>query len=346
MSVEIVYKDENEELFWKYWHQVVKNESWVYFPNNIKIYSIISRNIFKADKSFIYLVNKVPLAVVYLPIEKTGNNITISLNNSFIPSPIFNRSVEKKVFGLIDEIAREQNVGKIMFAVDPLSGVDYNYLQKYKYKDASILSHIINLEKSDLLSACRKGHRSEIKKILKDGSYFLFFIDEKNPDYEIFKNYVALHHLCSGKKTRPDESFDLQFNTLKGGNSALFGLRLGNKNIAFAYFEFNKKSAVYYSGADDPEFAALPLYHVLILSAMDYLKEHGITRLDVGQPSSPTPQYTYLPDSKQLNIALFKRGFGGDYIAYYRGIKYFSKDLFKHEMDIFTQNYLETINYV
>ena len=345
MSIDIIYKEQNEDLFWKYWNQITKKASYAYFQNTIKIYLLTLKNKLMVDKRFIYLENKIPLAAVFLPIEKQKNNISISLNNNFIPSPIFDASVSKKVFLLIEKISQEIKVKKIMFAIDPLGPALYNYLQKYGFIDSSILSYVIDLNGVDLLSLCRKGNRNEIKKILTCNDYSLFYIDKKKPNCVIFKDYIKLHHLCSGKKTRPDESFDLQFDNLKKGNGVLFGLSFKKKNLGFVYFEFNQENAIYYSGSDDPKYNFLPLYHVLIYSAMKYLKKHGIKYIDTGQPSSPSAQFGYTPDKKQLNIALFKRGFPGDYKNYYRGIKYFSKDLFKEDMDIFMKNYLNQINY-
>lgn len=346
MSVEIVYKSENELLFWKYWDEVVKNESWAYFPNNIKIYSIICRDKIIADKSFVYLVNDVPLAAAYLPIEKIDGHASISVNSGFVPAPIFNQSVEKEVLDLIDEIARQQNVKKIMFAIDPLARAPYNYLGQYRYLDASILSYVIDLRITDLFAACRRNHRRNIKRVLENKDFSVFYLDKDNPSYEIHEEYRALHHACSGRVTRPIETFNLQFEELKQNKAVLFGLRYKNKNIAFHYFEYNADKAVTYSAADDPEFDSLPLYHVLIYSAMNYLKERGVRYIDTGQPSSPSAQFCYNLDKKQLDIALFKKGFGGDYVNYYRGVKYFSKDEFERDMDIFIKQYFESISYV
>ena len=332
MSVKIIYKEKDEELFWKYWDELTMDASYRYFSTNLKTYNYCGKN----DKSFIYLVNNQPAAGVFLPMEK--------IDKFFIYAPIFkDRSVEKEVFHIIDEIAIKNKIKKIMFEIDPLEDYKYNYLQKYGYLDAAILSYIVNLTADDLLAAARKGCRNDIKTALKDKDFTVFFIDKDGADYGIHEEYRELHKKCAGKETRPKETFDWQFERLKEGKAVLLGLKYKGENIAFSYFEFNAGKGVYYSSADDPDYDKMHLYHILVYKAMEYLKKKGVKRLDMGQPASPSPQFNYYPDNKQMNIALFKRGFGGEFSPLFRGIKYFSKEALQKDMEEFADNYSQTI---
>ncbi|MDD5294873.1 MAG: GNAT family N-acetyltransferase, partial [Patescibacteria group bacterium] len=210
---------------------------------------------------------------------------------------------------------------------------------KYNYLDTSILTYVIDLQFKDLFNSCRRNHRRNIKPILEDKNFSVFYIDGNNPSYEIHEEYRKLHHKCAGRVTRPKIAFDMQFEKLKQGNAVLFGLRYKNKNIAYVYFEFNSDKAVSFSAADDPDYDKLPLYHVLYYSAMEYLRKRGARYIDTGQPSCPSSQFDYYIDKKQANISLFKRGFGGDFKQYFRGIKYFSEEAFNNDAKKFIDNY-------
>jgi len=341
MSAEIIYKEENENLFWKHWNNFVnkKNLSIRYTEIQIKhLLTFFSNSLYK-DKSFIYLEDNEPHACVFLPIEKIENDLSMSFMGGYLDAPIVsNERVQKIVLAIIDKVAIENKVSKIKFALDVLSKENYNYLLKYGYLDTSILTYVIDVS-GDLLGSCRRGHKCDIKNILKDQNFKIFYMDKKNASEELFTNYVLLHHKCSGKITRPQITFNMQLEKIKMGNAFLVALKYLEKNIAFVYFEHCNDKAIYASAADDPDYDRLPLYHVLIFKAMEYLKEKGVTLVDTGQPSCPSSQFDYYIDKKQENIALFKRGFGGSFKENFRGIKYFSEEAFKDDANKFIENY-------
>lgn len=346
MPHQILFKEENEELFWKQWENYVyqQNVGPLYLKTSWECFTLTSkeRGFLLKDKSFVYLVNNVAAGCVFLPIEKHGTDFFMSIVG-YIPAPlIHDKKVEKKIFNLIDEIAKENNVSKIMFSIDPLENNKdpYNFLQKYHYLDTSILSYIIKTGvKEEILEGCRKGHKYDIKRILKDKNFETFIIDKNNASYESHEEYRKLHHKCAGKVTRSKESFDLQFKMLKEGHAILTGIKYKRKNVGYSYFTYNTNGVLYFSGADNPQYNHFPLYHAMLFSAMEYFHNKGLSFIDPDKPSSPSVQLDYYPDEKQLNIALFKRGFPGNFRQNFRGIKYFSKNVFKKDMDIFANSY-------
>jgi hypothetical protein len=342
MSHNILFRKDNENLFLKLWTKMIKNASYRYLPLSLEAYILISKskNLLYKDKSFIFILNNKPVAGVFLPIEKNQNYFSVSISNDFINAPLIsNQNIEEEVYSAIDDICYKNNVSKIMFLIDPLEKYKYNILQKYNYLDASILSYIINLEYDDLFKICRRNHKRNINKILKNKDFSIFYIDKNNSNYKIHEEYRILHHKCSGAVTRPKKTFDLQFDKLKDGNAVLVGLKYKNKNIAFTYFEFNSDKSISTSAADNPDYNKLPLYHILMFSGMKYLKKAGIKYLDTGQPSSPSSQFFYYMDTKQFNISFFKRGFKGDFKNRFRGVKYFSEEALKKDMSNFIEKY-------
>lgn len=348
MPDKVIFKEENEKEFWEHWEEYVcKNRiSPKYLKTFINCLLIISKHnsALHKDKSFVYLHNDKVVACVFLPIEKDASGAKITINGDYVLAPLFDsdKKLERKIFNLIDEIAIENDISKIMFSIDPLEKdmYPYNYLQKYNYLDTSILVYFMNTKaQGDLLETCRDRFKRTIKSILRDKDFLVFYTDKDNPNYENHKEYEILHHKCSGRMTRPQETFDIQYQDLKKGNAVLFGLKYKGKSVAYLYFQHNGSKALSFSAADDPDYDKFPLYHPLTYSAMEYFRKKGVDCIDTGQPSGPSSQVYYYPDEKQLNIALFKRGFGGDFVDNFRGVKYFSKEVFEKDLNIFLNNY-------
>lgn len=356
MSDEIIFKEKNEAAFWKHWQEYVLQNgiSPKYLRTYIEPLLVISKNdsLLKEDKSFVYLRDNKAVALAFLPIEKENKEsnrvaIKIEADGNYVLAPLFSdKNIEKKVFSIVDDIAKTSNVSKVMLHIDPLEGAryPYNYLQKYNYLASSVLVYLINTKiGQDLLANCREGCRKLIRSHLKKGEFSVFCIDKDQLDFEAHKEYQALHHKAAGRVTRPQSTFDNQYEELKQGHAVLFGLKYKGKNVAFCYFSFNGKKAIYSSGADDPDFEGLPLYHLLIFSAMEYFQKRNVDFIDVGQPSGPSSQFNYYPDQKQLGISLFKRGFGGNFAEDLRGIKYFSKHSFQEDVKVFSSGYTRNI---
>lgn len=348
MNPNIIFKENDPETFWKswYWYCDKFKVGSRYSMQNLEMFIEISKfkSFFFADKSFMFLTNGEPAGIVVFLVEKNSDIFTGTFGGGFIPAPLFkDESVAKSIFFEIDKIAAENKLAKVMFSVDVFNNnnCEYNYLQKFGYLDASILNYVVDLSGSedDFLRGLRHGHKSDVKKILNNKDFEVFFVDKSSASYELHEEYRALHRKCSGRVARSKKSFDLQFEKLKLGESVLLGLKYKGKNIAFSYFEFKGEHGIYEASADDPDYLGVPLYHALIFSAMKYLKSKGVRYLDMGQPSSPSAQFGYYLDEKQLGIALFKRGFGGYFKPNYRGIKYYNHDCFLKDIDLLVKNY-------
>lgn len=346
MNISIVLKKQDPETFWRYWDEctaaVKAGPRYLRTAIEYGFAYAEGRNWSVGDESFAFIRDGKLLAVALLPIEDIGSGPQISWCGDHVPAPLFaDRTVMKDVFRLIDECAERCGANKIMFHADALSHEPYNYLQKFGYLDSSILSYAVDLSgDGSLLNACRHGHKYDINRFSRDPDVELFCVDRVSPDArERHEEYRELHRKCAGKVTRSIETFDKQFDMLKSGNAVLCGVRYKGANVGYSYFTFANGSAWYYSGADDPDFSGLPLYHSMVYTAMQYLRQAGVTRIDMDQPASPSAQFMYYPDGKQLNIAKFKRGFGGDFLPFHRGVKYRSRESFIADQERFAQHH-------
>ncbi|MFH1890133.1 MAG: GNAT family N-acetyltransferase [Candidatus Kuenenbacteria bacterium] len=338
--MDILFRKENKELFAEHWRSFVADNNLgpENLLENIDYLLAYSENL-ESDQSFVATKNNQPVACVFLPIEKNSEYKSISIANSFMPAPIFinQKNLEQDIMNKIDQIAKENNVAKIMFRIDPLERqhYSYNYLLNYDYLNVSLVGYVVDCQNIDL----RRNHQRAVKKIEEDPDYAIYIMDKYNSDYQIHGTYRKLHHKCAGRVTRPKETYDLQFKMLEQGTAVLVGLKYKRAFIAFTYYTFSADKASSFSAADDPDFDHLPLYHIINKKALEYLKKLGIREMDMGQPLNTSGQLFYSPDQKQKNIALFKTGFNGHFVNNFQGVKYFSKKLFQKEIKNFYKNY-------
>ncbi|MBI4138616.1 hypothetical protein HY479_00505 [Candidatus Uhrbacteria bacterium] len=305
-----------------------------------------SRGFGVGDRSFLALRDGKPIAAAVVPIEQLDGRRQISLVGEYTLAPLVaDPGVWKDVMGHLTEAAEAERTECIKLMFDPLDDHPYNLLQRFGFLDASILAYAIDLDPArNLLTAGRHGHEYDIKRILRDPDIEPFVVDRETSDaYERHEIYRALHEKCAGRVTRPKETFDAQFAQLERGEAMMVGLRYRGSPAVCAYFEFQNGKALYASGADDPDVTGKPLYHGMLYTAMQELQRRGVRSIDTGQPASPSAQRDCYPDAKQRNIALFKRGFVGDFRPYYRGVKYCSRAAFESDERLFTERYAETL---
>ncbi|MGB9855717.1 MAG: hypothetical protein ACPLKS_04165 [Caldisericum exile] len=346
--MEIIFKKENLGKFNEFWEMYLDNNPVTFRYTKIFIeYLLNYSNNITDDLSFVYIENNEPVAIVFLPIEE-NNFKSISLSGSYTVAPLAkNKKYMKKVFNIIDELSKINNIKLIKFYIDPqyqkFLNLEYNFLLEYGFINTSSSTCIIDLRKSqqDIWSKIRKANKSLINGIIKNSAYEIIVYDYQNPDFAVHELYRELHKKCAGKETRRKITFDLQYQMLIDDKAALFSLKFKESYIAFAYFLHFQKSCIYMSAADDPDFESLNISksHPLIWTACLYYKKRGIELLELSQPcgfSKVSGLDDYL-DEKQINISHFKRGIGGEMVLMYRGIKYFDKNLLICDIEKFKE---------
>lgn len=345
MSDTIIFRHNDKENFEKSWAEYLKTHpaSPYYLLTALDYFLAYSQDVV-SDKSFVVVKGNQPVAAVFLPIEQSGAGRRITVGHGYVMAPIFEdrKNLGAEVMEEIAKIARAENLQKIMFRVDPLLYEQYsfNFLMNHDFLDTSLLGYLVDCQNLTM----RRNHERAVRKLQIDSDLQVFVMDEKNKDYQTHEQYRELHHKAAGKITRSKETFDLQYKMLEDGNAILVGLKKTGNFIAFTYFTFAGTGAISFSAADDPKFDHLPLYHLINYQAFRYLKNKGIKYMDMGQPLTVSRQLFHSPDEKQKNIALFKTGFGGKFVQDFRGIKYFSKETFRTDIENFTKEYEKTIS--
>src|SRR5262249_5222925 len=150
-----------------------------------------------------------------------------------------------------------------------------------------------------------KGHRRNIRQIERDGRFEFIRVDWQNPDEDVHEAYRLLHRKCAGRETRQKATFDKQYELLKRDKAMLIGLRREGSVVGFAYFLHHGDTAIYMSGADEPEETRIPIYHPILWEAARVYSDRGFRWLQFSWPagfSAVSGFYDYL-DPKQLGIS-------------------------------------------
>lgn len=335
-------KDNEFGILWERYIKENANAIWCYIPKFLQYQYHYAKRFIIEDLSFVIEENGTPLCICPLFLEKHGDHNLFTYSGSYLRSPliqqylprrVYNR-VKEECFGMIDKLALLHHVVKIMFILDPMSErISYNNLMRLNYIDSSINTYLVDLslDKDKLWDNLRKSYKSLINGGKK--KYETVFVDYSNPDINIYTNYKELHHKAAGRITRPQETWDLQYEMLRDDNAMLLGLKDNGKFCAFSYFFHHNRSVYYGSSSDDPDYATdVPLEHTIIWSAMEYYKNRGFNLLEVGWQQFGAQLYDH-PSHKDVNISLFKRGFGGEVVSLYRGIKYYDREFMKIDLE-------------
>jgi len=297
------------------------------------------------SKSFFILENNKMVAICPLIIEICGEKAKeFSFADGYGPIPALANSLTKKtkektlkfVFDYIDELAKKNKVKRIKmkFPVLNKSFIETgeqksNYLMKFGYLDNSLNTQIISLDRDleELRLDLRHGHDSDVDKasrVLKEEIFDKNSITEK-----IFNEYVNLHLKAGGKarKNRPRRTFKIMYELIKEDKAFLVGAKKDNKFVGFSYFFVFKDNVYYGSSCNDENARELPVAHFIQWSAIKWMNQKKYKFYELGwQYYSPT--LSNFPTEKEIDIARFKRGFGGFTVPLFRAEKYYDKKYF------------------
>lgn len=340
MEVEMLKKEQYEA-----WDRfcLLSDQAWFWHTTSWLIYQLnYSEKNNPRSFSFLIKENNRIIAICPLILETIAGHHEFSCGSGFGPTPACANDLSKRnkekilkfIFSQIDSLAKENQVKRIRmkFSVLDKSSIEgknfqFNYLMKYGFLDATINTQIINLVKpiKELKSEVRHGHDADINRADKILTAHIF--DKKNISEEIFNCYVELHHLAAGRTTRPKLTFDIMFNLIKSGNAFLAGVKKDDLFIGFSYFFVYKGNVYYGSSCNHPGHRDLPIAHYLQWRAIEYMNKEGYSIYEIGWQSF-SQTLSDFPSEKEINIAKFKRGFGGETAPLFRGEKYYDKNYF------------------
>lgn len=224
----------------------------------------------------------------------------------------------KYLFNYLKSLAKKENCSFIRIRPQALDTPELrNTVKKHGLRKSPMhltadLTLQLDLTQSEenILAKMRKNTRYEIKKSIKLGIKTQV---SQNPD-EIQKFYQNQLYLAKKHNFVPfsQEFLQNQFESfLKDDQVALIHSYLNNKILASAFIIFYNHEAVYHYGISTPENDHLPGSYACQWRAIRRAKKRGCNIYNFWG-IAPKDE----PDHRFTGVSIFKRGFGGQEIAY------------------------------
>ena len=185
-----------------------------------------------------------------------------------------------------------------------------SYPQYNLYLDLSLpLEKIKSLFRKSYKSLITAGEKLWKVEVLSDSI-----------ELNIWEEFRALHLLVSGRVTRSKQSWDLQYLSVKNGESFLVALRDDdNRMVGAGLFICSNDEGSYSVGAYDRSLFQKPLGHVVQYRAIQEMKARGCRWYSIGRRfylnDTPTPT------KKEISISHFKEGFSSHLIPTFSLVK-------------------------
>lgn len=213
----------------------------------------------------------------------------------------------------LDEILENVKVDRISYQ-DFLSAGKLSFLGKYLLNNGAIatpfFTQIINLTESEvnLEAQIRKSYKSLINWGKKN--LVLRIRDKNNVSAKDIESFRKLHISAAGRETRPRITWDLQYEMIKRNEAFAVLGELEGELVTAALFPCSKKYCFYGVSASKRELFDKSLSHAALWEAILHAKKNGCRYFELGmQCYSHQGGDPCLP--KDLNISVFKHGFGG-----------------------------------
>jgi hypothetical protein len=156
-------------------------------------------------------------------------------------------------------------------------------------------------------AARRAALRKSFRALVNWGqrSLTLAYVNHSTPDREAFTRYQVFHHHVAGRVTRPQESWDVMFDTLAGGGGELTLGHLDDGTLVSATLVVDGSACAYYaSGVYNRERFDKPLAHWPLWNAIARAEARGMEVFELGEVPLPGTA-----SEKEIAIGYFKRGF-------------------------------------
>tara|TARA_B110000977_G_scaffold201788_1_gene298651 strand:+ start:11640 stop:12662 length:1023 start_codon:yes stop_codon:yes gene_type:complete len=275
------------------------------------------QNIDYESISSVVFHNSKAVAVIILELEVGSKGKFLTSNGSHILQPIYAEGISKKVekkinnslFHFIDTLKNESFKFSFKYEITENGCSDW-YISLINNYQFSELEHNLYINLGLSLDLIKLNFRKSYRPLITKGVdlWKTEIIDSTSKQIESkFLEFKNFHIFISGKKTRSDKSWDIQYEMIKNAKAFLVCI-YENKNLLGAgLFQINERNASYAVGVYDREKFDLPLGHVVQFKAIEYMKEIGIYRYNLGIRYYESQQES--ASKKEISISHFKEGF-------------------------------------
>ncbi len=294
------------------------------------------------EASFLVALENEPVAICPLVVERGPDGPRFAFNGNPVASPAIRNDVgragRQEILAFYADtcaaIAATYDVRYGAVKVPSLcraylgAGLPFAHpLLRFGYFDLPWLTQIVDLAASEdaLWARVRKGHKADVKRARRDLTARVWHGPEMPA--ATFAAYRQMHARDAGRAVRSTRTFDLMEGWVRARHAALVEASTHDgRPAAFALLLLNKDGAFYASGCREPELATLPASHLVQWSAITWLKAQAFRYYDIGLQQFG-PQSFEVPSAKDVAIAAFKRGFGGETVPLPTAERFYSAEL-------------------
>lgn len=268
---------------------------------------------------FIYrLSNKSQLFWPLLLIRSADNNYSLETFGGGVCSPVAIQGLQESVrskaeaemYNVLKKLMELYLIKKVTVITNRRTSQLGKWYQKVAEESISaLINHnmyvALDWTMVDIFANFRKSYKNLVNKAKN-----LWKSEILSGEFEklIFEKYKLLHIETSGRQTRSDESWDLQYQMILDKKAFLVVLFNSNQElIGGGYFNYTRDEAFYSVGVYKRELFDQPLGHLVQFLAISFMKQLGIKQYYLGRRhyKSDIPS----PEEKLLNISGFKHGF-------------------------------------
>lgn len=286
------------------------------------------------DFSCVIFSDKTPIALWPITISVKDEAVHLSSQGRELLPPIFvedcanktKKSVSKSALDLIDHVSYEIGLQKLnsasVFDGSQALSVWHAFLMK---RGAEChIKHNLYVDLSLPIEKIKSFFRKSYKSLITNGER-IWNIEVLSDAIEenVWEEFRSLHLAIAGKVTRSKKSWDLQYLSVKNGESFLIVLRNdAGKMVGAGLFIATKDEGSYSVGAYDRTLFDKPLGHVVQYRAIQEMKRRGCRWYSIGRRFYPSEMP--IPTEKELSISDFKEGFSSHLIPTFSLIKKYS----------------------
>jgi FemAB family protein len=271
------------------------------------------------DISLIIYWNKKPAALWPLSFSIKDGQPKLTSHGAPVLPPLFvddcpsisRKHITKSCLDIADSIS---NLKKICSWESSESNVNAIGMSEWHIESMSRgavchLRHDLFLDLRPDLTEIKKKFRKSYKSLISSGER-IWKVDvlDSFGNESAWKEFRDFHAKVSGRITRTDETWDLQYKELVHQKAFLISLRNNSgKMVGGGFFNFTQDECLYAVGAYDRTLFDKPLGHVVQYRAIEELKKRGVIWYKIGERCFIADHP--IPTSKEISISDFKHGF-------------------------------------
>jgi FemAB family protein len=267
---------------------------------------------------FVFTENDEPKSFWRFDISLIAGRVQLGTTATSVLLPIFAsncnskfiKKINKLCIDIVQAIAEEYSLGEYRsMDYGPESKAITSWHSQLRHRGANCeVNYDMYVNLGLEMAEIRQSFRSRYKSLVNQGEklWSCTFLD--SADESQWNEFHLLHTMVSGRETRSQETWNIQFEMIK--NESAFAVLLRNKSdllVGGGFFAHSRDEGIYFSGAYDRGLFPLPLGHVVQAKAISELRDRGVRWYFIGtmahvNGASPKPE-------KEASISNFKEGF-------------------------------------